>query len=135
MPDLPSLTAATLEAVSMRNASVRVQFCTSSRISELNSQFRDRSGPTDVLTFPDDEKPDALSGDLAICGDEVFSNAEYFGVSPAEELTRVFVHALLHLAGYSHGELHLGDADADQEPMFVIQEQIVDRYTKERNGE
>lgn len=135
LPDLSSLTTVTLESVAMSDADIRVLFCDRSRISELNAQFRDREGATDVLTFPEDGPSNTLSGDIAICEDEVEANASEFQIPVAEELCRVYVHALLHLAGYDHGTTHLGDENADQEPMFVIQEQIVDRYTKERNGE
>jgi probable rRNA maturation factor len=135
LPDFTSLTSFTLEHTRFDSAAVRVRFCDPEEIAHLNSRFRRIEGSTDVLSFPDDEQTELLSGDIAICANEVEANAEEFGVSRVEEMCRVYVHALLHLSGFSHGSSHLGDLDAEKEQMFVIQEQIVDRYTKERERE
>ncbi len=131
LPDLSSLTALTLSMIEREDADLRVLFCSSERIAELNSVYRDRNNPTDVLSFADDEQ-DGVSGDIAICTEEVEANAAEFGVSREQELTRVFVHAVLHLAGFSHSDAHLGDPGSENELMFAIQERIIAQYWKEK---
>lgn len=83
------------------------QFCGDERILEVNRQFLDHDYYTDIITF-DETQGSRLSGDMLISLDTVASNAEMLGVSFAEELHRVLVHGLLHLAG-------LGDKTEDEE--------------------
>lgn len=74
------------------------QFCGDERILSVNREFLDHDYYTDIITF-DETSGDRLSGDMIISLDTVASNAEGMGISFAEELHRVMVHGLLHLAG------------------------------------
>ncbi|MBU8912519.1 MAG: rRNA maturation RNase YbeY [Spirochaetales bacterium] len=139
LPDVSSVAAFTLEAVSISNYEVGVLLCTDSRIADLNSTYRGIDGPTDVLAFSQDEgdqvpveSSDGLRGDVAISLESVQANAERFGVGAAEEIVRVAVHGLLHLAGYGHEGVTLSDSTAGKHPMLALQEQIVEALTKEQ---
>ena len=117
---------------------VSVLLCDDDRIAELNRTFRDIDAPTDVLTFSanaDDEvladPSAAIGGDVAISIPNVTTNAEYFGVPVTEELLRVYVHALLHLAGYTHEGVDLSSETAAAHPMLSLQERLVAGLQKE----
>jgi probable rRNA maturation factor len=84
-------------------------------ISELNFQWRGRTGPTNVLSFPaeTDMRPaDApvLLGDVVIAIETVMAEAKDAGIAAADHLRHLVVHGVLHLCGYDHEN----DADADR---------------------
>jgi rRNA maturation RNase YbeY len=64
----------------------------------MNVEFLDHDYYTDVITFPYSE--DAVHGDVFISYDRVKDNAQTLGVPFEQELCRVLVHGVLHLAGY-----------------------------------
>ncbi|MEM7764038.1 MAG: rRNA maturation RNase YbeY [Pseudomonadota bacterium] len=80
----------------------------------LNTEWRDKPGPTNVLAFPvprDQVAPIAeLSGegahlgDLVICADVVADEAKAQGKALAHHYLHMVVHGCLHLVGYDHIE-------------------------------
>ncbi|MDE5703268.1 MAG: rRNA maturation RNase YbeY, partial [Bacteroidales bacterium] len=100
-------------------------FCTDAYLHKLNEQYLSHDTYTDVITFDYTEKnvfdepsaeeerssqygeakkhrmkPNVLSGDIFISIDRIRENAKIFNVKQADELIRVMVHGILHLAGY-----------------------------------
>jgi probable rRNA maturation factor len=80
--------------------------------AELNSTWRHKDGPTNVLAFPG---PGGLPagmpreyGDLVICLPVVLREAAEQGKAPVNHLAHLVVHGTLHLLGYTHE----GEADA-----------------------
>ncbi len=69
-------------------------------IRELNREYRGKDKPTDVLSFPMEDEH--LLGDIVISTEKAASQAVEFGVTVDEEMARLLVHGLLHLAGYDH---------------------------------
>ncbi len=69
-------------------------------IRELNREYRGKDKPTDVLSFPMEDEH--LLGDIVISTEKAASQAVEFGVTVGEEMARLLVHGLLHLAGYDH---------------------------------
>lgn len=91
--------------------------CDDTRIAELNSQFRDKPTPTNVLSWPSDERgaaidgvnPDRLDfpmdselGDIAISYDTCVREAQQAGITFCDHVTHLIIHAVLHLLGYDH---------------------------------
>lgn len=85
----------------------------------LNATHRDVDAVTDVLSFPlftaDEvqrlqDDPDAfperpiLLGDVVIAVDTAVRQAAEYGHGYERELAFLFVHGLLHLLGYEHGD-------------------------------
>lgn len=97
--------ASALQAAGYSSWSIDVLLCGDERMAGLNERYRGRTGPTDVLSFPRDEEPpaDSVTGDIAISVETLRRNAARFGVSENEEMKRLLVHGLLHLAGMDHG--------------------------------
>lgn len=73
-------------------------FCSDERLREMNVEFLDHDYYTDVITFPYSD--DAVHGDVFISYDRVKDNAQTLGLPFEQELCRVLVHGVLHLAGY-----------------------------------
>ena len=77
------------------------RFVSEERILELNKQYLNHDYLTDIITF-DDSFINEINGDIYICIDVVRRNSkDISGHSFKEELERVIVHGLLHLAGYN----------------------------------
>lgn len=74
-------------------------------LADLNTRYRGKSGPTDVLSFPVDPA-DALPGEPPQLGDVLISlaqadaNATAAGHGLDAELALLAVHGLLHLLGH-----------------------------------
>lgn len=80
---------------------------------QLNTQYRDKPSPTNVLSFPLDaplEDGTRLLGDLVICADVVAAEAVQQHKRAADHWAHLLIHGTLHLLGYDHVE----EADAEQ---------------------
>ena len=94
--------------------------CDDARIAALNADFRDKPRPTNVLSWPSEERaaedeggepeppepfapgiPEGL-GDIAIAYETCAREAQEKGIPVADHATHLIVHGLLHLAGYDH---------------------------------
>jgi rRNA maturation RNase YbeY len=75
-------------------------FCSDDYLYKLNKQYLNHDTLTDIITFDLSEKPDEISGEIYISIDRVKENAKKFKVTFYNELHRVMIHGILHLAGY-----------------------------------
>ena len=84
---------------------VAVALVTDAHIRKLNSQYRKKPVPTDVLSFPVDHgsrTPDPALGDIVIATGVARRQAREAGHSYQTELRVLALHGLLHLLGYDH---------------------------------
>ena len=82
---------------------VNVLVTTNRELRALNSRFRGKPMPTDVLSFPADSvTAPKHAGDIAISAEIAQQNARRLGHSGAEEIKILALHGVLHLAGYDH---------------------------------
>ncbi|HNS17103.1 MAG TPA: rRNA maturation RNase YbeY [Bacteroidales bacterium] len=79
---------------------INIILCTDEFLRQLNLTYLSHDHFTDVLTFDFSESEQIASGDIYISLPRVKENAITFGVSVKDELHRVMVHGILHLAGY-----------------------------------
>lgn len=85
--------------------------------AELNERYRDKTGPTNVLSFPAGDlaaagveaAPDEAwpIGDLVVCAGVVAREAQAQHKPAAAHWAHIVIHGCLHLLGYDH------EADAD----------------------
>lgn len=71
----------------------------------LNESFRNKSGPTNVLSFPGEVNPNFgmhSLGDVVVCAPVVQREAEEAGITMLEHWAHMIVHGTLHLIGYDH---------------------------------
>lgn len=78
---------------------INVVFTSNTKILQLNQQYLNHNYFTDVITF-DYSGGESLSGDVFISIDQVRENAQAYGAPLDDELRRVMVHGMLHLAGF-----------------------------------
>lgn len=77
------------------------------RIADLNQQYLNRTGPTNVIAFPmregefSDISP-GLLGDVVISIDTAEKEGEIGGISTEERFIELLIHGILHLFGYDH---------------------------------
>jgi probable rRNA maturation factor len=74
-------------------------FTSKAFLRRLNREYLHHDYYTDVITF-DDTEEEVLSGDVFISVEQVNENALEYGVAAGEELRRVLIHGILHLAGF-----------------------------------
>ena len=77
-----------------------VAIVTDARVRLLNRQYRRKDKPTDVLSFPSDER--GYLGDVVIAAGVAARQARAAGHSLATEIRVLALHGLLHLLGYDH---------------------------------
>ncbi len=104
---------------------ISILACDDERIAVLNSDFRGKPAPTNVLSWPADDLaaaqrgaqprapaagPDGIFalGDVAIAFETTQREAKELGKPLAEHTTHLLVHGTLHLLGYDH--IHDSDA-------------------------
>ncbi len=86
---------------------------------ELNKAFRNKDYPTDVLSFPVNEKlPEGYYiGDIFISMPVAEKQAVENGIEIYQELLTLMIHGILHLAGYDH--------ENDEGEMLELQDEIM----------
>lgn len=73
----------------------------------LNRDYRGKSGPTNVLSFPFESPPEVrinLLGDLVICAPVVEHEAKEQSKSLPAHWAHMIIHGTLHLQGFDHIE-------------------------------
>lgn len=96
--------AAVLETRVQGTESV-IRLVDSEESATLNQTYRNKSGPTNVLSFsygPFANQPVKLLGDVVICAPLVAAEATRQNKDPDTHWAHLVVHGLLHLLGYDH---------------------------------
>lgn len=97
-------------------------------IAELNEQWMDKEGPTDVLAFPMDElRPglvgeepiEGVLGDLVLCPAIAERQGGSAGHGTLAEVELLTVHGILHLLGHDHAE------PEEHRVMFGLQDELL----------
>jgi len=91
------------------NISVNIILTDNSYMKSLNSKYRGKDVPTDVISFayrdepfPVIEESSEELGDVYISLEKASDQAAEYEVTLADELKRLIIHGLLHLLGYDH---------------------------------
>lgn len=87
---------------------------------DLNSQYRQKDGPTNVLSFPAQLHKDVdipFIGDVVICAPVVINEAKQQGKVEESHWAHMTVHGILHLQGYDH----VNEKDAQHMESLEIQ--------------
>lgn len=112
---------------------VSLMACDDARIAALNADFRGKPQPTNVLSWPSQERGAAVAGetpvapdlgdpelgDIAVAYGVCAAEAEATGKSMQDHVTHLIVHGTLHLLGYDH------ERDADATLMEGLEVQIL----------
>jgi probable rRNA maturation factor len=145
-----TLAESVLDAEGVRgDAELSLLFVDEPSIAELNTQFLDEEGPTDVLAFPVDEDliqvgrwPDAgtpgpdpsrsepsdipmLLGDVVICPAVAARNAPDHAGSYDDEIALLVVHGILHVLGMDHAD------PEDEARMQARERELLERFHRQ----
>lgn len=121
--------------------------CDDARIAELNADFRGKPQPTNVLSWPSEERaaqtpgiapdlpepgpaddPEEL-GDIALAFETCAREAEAADKPMADHVTHLVVHGFLHLLGYDHVEPADGDLMEATEVAILARLGLSDPYS------
>jgi len=96
-----------LKDLECHDAELSILITDDKHITELNSRFLKRKGPTNVLAFPirednPNEPETSMLGDIVISLDAAMRDAIKAGESLTKMTDRLLIHGLLHLLGYDH---------------------------------
>ena len=116
---------------------VSITFVDNTRIQEINSEYRNKNVPTDVISFAMEELGEGeieikgidmprILGDIIISIPRAREQAEEYGHSFKRELGFLALHGFLHLLGYDH------ETNEEEKIMFAKQKEILDEYGLER---
>lgn len=109
-PEIMRLVSLAIATAGVFDGHVAVSFVDEERIAEMNAQWREKTGPTDVLSFPiDEDEVDVVGprelGDIVICPPRTVNIRE------------AIVHGALHLVGMDH--------ETDDGEMLAVQGEIL----------
>ena len=84
--------------------SVEVEIIGEAKMTHLNTQYRKKKRPTDVLSFmaPEPFYSQGVLGELVICLPVLKRQAKQRELSPEMELDILLTHGVLHLLGFDH---------------------------------
>jgi probable rRNA maturation factor len=105
----------------MPAAELTIRIVDKDEMTELNSTYRQKNKPTNVLSFPFDmpeelEEETPLLGDIVICAEVIDEEAIAQEKSVEAHWAHMVVHGVLHLLGYDH--------EQDQEAEVMEAEEI-----------
>jgi probable rRNA maturation factor len=96
---------AVLSAEDLHEQEVTIRFTDESESQQLNSDYRQKNKPTNVLSFPFEAPPGIemnLLGDLIICAPVISREASEQAKAAEHHYAHMTIHGILHLLGYDH---------------------------------
>jgi probable rRNA maturation factor len=115
LPGLRAYEARVKKVLDLRQRDFNVCFVSDEEISRMNSVYRGKATPTDVLSFPWEGEGESgpedsgaadefrnFLGDIMISVATAERNAGAEGHSTEEEIRLLILHGVLHLLGYNH---------------------------------
>jgi probable rRNA maturation factor len=88
------------ELPGIKSLKLGIVFQTDEELLDLNKRALGHDFYTDILTFEIDRTSNSLEGELYISIDRAKENALRYKDSLRNELARLAIHGMLHLAGY-----------------------------------
>lgn len=100
---------------------IAVRLTSDAEVHQLNSQYRGKDKPTNVLSFPmiaadliesmtqNSDDGEVILGDIVLALGVCAAEAADKGISVEDHATHLIVHGVLHLLGYDHQ----GDSEAE----------------------
>ena len=88
-----------IDGTALRLGELSIALIDDAHMQGLNTQYRGKDAPTNVLSFPADGP---LLGDIVLSFETIAREAEAKSVSFADHLSHLLIHGFLHLQGYDH---------------------------------
>ena len=106
----------------LTTAELTIRVVDEEEIKDLNKQYRNKEGATNVLSFPYEPYPGIatrLLGDIVICAPVVEKEAQAMNKPLLEHWAHMIVHGTLHLLGFDHED------DIDAKVMENLETEIM----------
>ena len=92
-----------------KKISLSILLSDNKNIKKLNKRFRNKNKPTDVLSFPFEEKlnlkKNTYLGDIVISYEFMNKPKSLSNLDFKNKVTKIFIHGYLHLLGHDHIKL------------------------------
>ncbi len=88
------------EAILGKKYVLSVAFVGTKRAQKLNVEYRQKTYVPNVLSF----SLDTETGEIFICPEIAYPEAKDFNLTKNGYIAFLFIHGLLHLKGYDHGD-------------------------------
>jgi len=98
---------------------INIVFLSDDQLLKMNIEYLNHDYYTDIITFNYSEDPKGLEAELYISVDRVRDNAETNKVSLNEEMKRVVIHGMLHLAGFDD------QTESDKKEMRLLEDKYI----------
>lgn len=101
---------------------INIRIVSADESQALNTQYRQKNKPTNVLSFESDLPdfiPSGFIGDLVICAEVVKDEAQQQNKALLDHWAHMCVHGALHLLGYDH------ESDSAAAQMETIEVEIL----------
>jgi len=124
--DLSKLLYIIQEKESVQFSEVEVIYTDEDGIVDMNTKHLSRDYVTDIISFRYDEEPEnqQIEGSLYCCAPRIAEQSGEYESDLREEFIRVFIHGLLHLAGYDD------QTDEDKREMTRLENLYLSEYIK-----
>ncbi len=112
----------TLKEIDHPEKDLTVRLVEECEIQQLNRDYRDKDKPTNVLSFPFDDVPEAeyeYLGDIIICMDVVRTESAQQDKDFESHFAHMVIHGTLHLCGYDH------QSDDEAEVMEALEKTLL----------
>lgn len=113
--------AALAEAEGPADGEVTVLLADDGELKSLNSQFRKKDKPTNVLSFPAPDFAAPHLGDVALAFETCAREAEEQQKPLGDHLAHLVAHGVLHLLGWDH------ESGAEAEAMEALERKVMAR--------
>ncbi|MBE9491551.1 MAG: rRNA maturation RNase YbeY [Bacteroidetes bacterium] len=98
---------------------INIIFCDDKFLLPINKNYLHHDTLTDIITFNFSEEDDKIYGDIYISIERARENARLFKVSFSDELHRLLIHGILHLAGYDDKSPEEKDTMSKKEDYYL----------------
>jgi probable rRNA maturation factor len=125
-----------------RIVELSVRLASDSEVQALNSAWRGKDKPTNVLSFPQLEPeqlaevsadgPELMLGDLVLAHGVCAREAEEKAIALATHAAHLVVHGTLHLLGYDHCDDAEADSMEQREVRALARMGIADPYAGDK---
>lgn len=106
-------------------AFLEIVYVDEEEIIRINKKHLERDYVTDIITFRYDENSDnkEIEGTLFCCAPRIIEQAHELEESQKKEFLRIFIHGLLHLAGYED------KSDEQKEQMTAKENEYLEEFS------
>ena len=111
---------------SNNEVSISFLLTSNSEIKLLNQRYRNKNKPTNVLSFPMNEKIENKNylGDVVISCEKIIDESYEQNIKKYKYLSKMTIHGVLHLLGYKH------DTERQFNKMNSIEKNILEEMYK-----